>query len=91
MIDVPRNRNVINNVFFHSREEIRETVERFINWLSTVPQIVIDCLCLQAIIYHFIYSGNINNIYILYDLSFFNSPIQNSCFGVIAELTCYAS
>ena len=51
--DVPRDRNVINNVFLHSREEIWETVQRFINWLSTVPQIVIDCLCLQAIIYHF--------------------------------------
>ena len=37
---------VINNVFFHSCEEIREAVQRFINWLPTVPLKVIDRLCL---------------------------------------------
>lgn len=38
--------SVINNVFFHSRKEIREAVQRFIKWLSTVPPTVIDRLCL---------------------------------------------
>ena len=47
--------SVINNVFFHSREEIQEAVQRFLSWLSTVPRMVIDRLCLWAIIYHFIY------------------------------------
>lgn len=32
--------------FDHGRQEIREAVQRFINWLSTVPQMVIDRLCL---------------------------------------------
>lgn len=36
---------VINNVFFHSREEIQEAVQKFIDWVTTVPQIVIDRLC----------------------------------------------
>lgn len=38
--------SVINNVFFHSREEIQEAVQKFINWLITIPQMVIDRLCL---------------------------------------------
>ncbi len=38
--------SVINNVFFHTRDEIQKAVQKFINWLSTVPQIVIDRLCL---------------------------------------------
>lgn len=38
--------SVINNVFFHSCEEIREAVQKFTDWLSTVPQMVIDRLCL---------------------------------------------
>lgn len=47
--------SVINNVFFHTREEIQEAVQRFLSWLSTVPQMAIDRLCLRAIIYHFVY------------------------------------
>ncbi|MDE7204793.1 MAG: IS630 family transposase [Lachnospiraceae bacterium] len=38
--------SVINNVFFHSREEIRAAVQKFVNWVNTVPQKVIDRLCL---------------------------------------------
>ena len=38
--------SVINNVFFHSREEIQQAVQKFIDWLATVPQMVIDRLCL---------------------------------------------
>lgn len=38
--------SVINNVFFHSREEIQKAVRKFIDWISTVPQMVIDRLCL---------------------------------------------
>ena len=38
--------SVINNVFFRSREEIQEAVQKFINWLITIPQMVIDRLCL---------------------------------------------
>jgi len=37
---------VINNMFFHSREEIRDAVNSFIDYLSTVPLMVIDRLCL---------------------------------------------
>ncbi len=37
---------VINNVFFHSREEIRGAVNSFVDYLSTVPLMVIDRLCL---------------------------------------------
>lgn len=38
--------SVINNVFFHSREEIQKAVQKFIDWITTVPQMVIDRLCL---------------------------------------------
>ncbi len=37
---------VINNMFFHSREEIRSAVNSFVDYLSTVPLVVIDRLCL---------------------------------------------
>ena len=29
--------SVINNVFFHSREEIQKAVQKFIDWITTVP------------------------------------------------------
>lgn len=38
--------SVINNVFFHTRDEIREAVREFVEWIKTVPAIVIDRLCL---------------------------------------------
>lgn len=38
--------SVINNVFFHSRQEIRAAVRKFVNWVNTVPQEAIDRLCL---------------------------------------------
>lgn len=38
--------SVINNVFFHTREEIQEAVNGFVNWVNTVPEMVIDRLCL---------------------------------------------
>ena len=38
--------SVINNVFFHTREEIREAVQRSLRWLSTVPRMAIGRLCL---------------------------------------------
>lgn len=38
--------SVINNVFFHSREEIQKAVQKFIDWVTTVPQMVINRLCL---------------------------------------------
>ena len=38
--------SVINNVFFHSRQEIRAAVQKFVDWINTVPQEVIDRLCL---------------------------------------------
>ena len=38
--------SVINNVFFHSRREIRAAVQKFVDWINTVPQEVIDRLCL---------------------------------------------
>lgn len=38
--------SVINNVFFHSRQEIRGAVQKFVDWVNTVPQEVIDRLCL---------------------------------------------
>lgn len=38
--------SVINNVFFHSRQEIKEAVQKFICWVNTVPQMAIDRLCL---------------------------------------------
>lgn len=38
--------SVINNVFFSCRDEIKAAVEKFISWVNTIPQIVIDRLCL---------------------------------------------
>lgn len=38
--------SVINNIFFHTREEIQAAVQKFVDWISTVPQMVIDRLCL---------------------------------------------
>ena len=38
--------SVINNVFFHSREDIQKAVSKFIDWVNNVPQTVIDRLCL---------------------------------------------
>lgn len=37
--------SVINNVFFSNREEIKTAVLKFIKWVNTVPQTVIDRLC----------------------------------------------
>jgi putative transposase len=37
---------VINNVFFHIRDEIKLAVSSFIAWIDTVPYQVIDRLCL---------------------------------------------
>ena len=36
--------SVVNNVFFHTREQIKNAVEKFIDWVNTVPQIVINRL-----------------------------------------------
>lgn len=36
---------VINNVFFHTKEEIRDAVQVFIQWANTIPWTVIDRLC----------------------------------------------
>ena len=38
--------SVINNVFFHCRQDIQLAVQKFIVWLNSVPAIVIDRLCL---------------------------------------------
>ena len=38
--------SVINNVFFHSHEEIQKAVIKFIDWITKVPQMVIDRLCI---------------------------------------------
>ena len=38
--------SVINNVFFHTYEEIQAAVRKFIDWISTVPQMVADQLYL---------------------------------------------
>lgn len=38
--------SVINNVFFRNREEIQLAVSKFIRWVNTVPQMVIDRLCI---------------------------------------------
>ena len=38
--------SVINNVFFHSCQEIRAAVQGFVDWVNTVPQEVTDRLCL---------------------------------------------
>ena len=38
--------SVINNIFFHTREEIHEAVMQFIAYINSVPAVVIDRLCL---------------------------------------------
>lgn len=38
--------SVINNVFFHCRDEIRLAVRKFIAWVNSIPKVVIDRLCL---------------------------------------------
>lgn len=38
--------SVINNVFFSCKKEIQKAVSKFIDWINTIPQIVIDRLCL---------------------------------------------
>ena len=38
--------SVINNVFFHTRDEIQKAVKEFVDWVNTIPAIVIDRLCL---------------------------------------------
>ena len=39
-------KSVINNVFFHTKEEIEKAVNKFISWINTVPATVVDRLCL---------------------------------------------
>lgn len=39
--------SVINNMFFKNVIEIRQAVKGFIDWVNTVPQQVIDRLCVQ--------------------------------------------
>jgi len=38
--------SVIHNVFFSRRDEIKAAVAKFIDWVNTIPQTVIDRLCL---------------------------------------------
>ena len=38
--------SVINNVFFSCKKEIEQAVSKFIDWINTIPQTVIDRLCL---------------------------------------------
>lgn len=38
--------SVINNVFFSCRDEIKASIAKFIGWVNTIPQTVIDRLCL---------------------------------------------
>ena len=38
--------SVVNNVFFHTREEIRAAVHSFLDFLATIPLVVIDRLCI---------------------------------------------
>ena len=38
--------SVINNVFFHCREEIRAAVKQFVDYINTIPLSIIDRLCL---------------------------------------------
>ena len=52
--------SVVNNVFFHIPEEIQKAVQKFVDWVNTVPQMVIDRLCLQVIINHIVYRYNFN-------------------------------
>ena len=38
--------SVVNNVFFHRREEIQAAVNKFIAYINSIPATVIDRLCL---------------------------------------------
>ena len=38
--------SVVNNVFFHTREEIKAAVHSFLDFLATIPLVVIDRLCI---------------------------------------------
>lgn len=38
---------VINNAFFSNVKEIRVAVQWFINWVNSIPETVIDRLCLR--------------------------------------------
>ena len=38
--------SVINNVFFHNREEIRNAVMQFLSYINSIPFTVIDRLCI---------------------------------------------
>ena len=37
---------VINNVFFHTRDEIKAAVRSFLNYIDAIPLVVIDSLCI---------------------------------------------
>ena len=37
---------VINNVFFHTRDEIKAAVRSFLNYIDAIPLVVIDRLCI---------------------------------------------
>lgn len=37
--------SVINNVFFHTKDEIQNAVRGFVDWINTIPAIVIDRVC----------------------------------------------
>ena len=39
--------SVVNNVFFNNRYEICRAVRNFITWVNSVPNTVIDRLCIQ--------------------------------------------
>ncbi len=46
--------SVINNVFY-TRDEIQGAVQKFIDWLSTVSQMVINRLCLCIAVGNFFF------------------------------------
>ena len=37
---------VINNVFFHTRDEIKAAVRSFLDYIDAIPLVVIDRLCI---------------------------------------------
>ena len=37
---------VINNVFFHTREDIKSAVQSFLDFIAAIPLVVIDRLCI---------------------------------------------
>ena len=37
---------VINNVFFHTRDDIRAAVQSFLDYIATIPLVVVDRLCI---------------------------------------------